>query len=199
MANQKVAETSRPKISRAQTPPMEASEEAKKKHLDLAKKQGQALERALSEMTGQVAQRGAEKAAGHFLVGYAIEKPEGMYMPHDGELKWHEPEDENLHIEVSVRDAGDGRFVPALDVTATVLDEKGVEVGTHVQHFLWHPWLYHYGRNWQLPGDGKYTFRIKIEMPQFPRHDKKNGRRYTGAVLAEFRDVPVKIYPPNKK
>lgn len=146
--------TARTSETPAEKPPMEVTEEAKKKHLDLARKQGEALKQALDEMTQNVAQRGEEKAAGHFLVGYAIEKPEGMYVVEDGELQWQEPEGKNIHIEISVRDGADGRFVPALDVELTVLDAEGQEVGTHRQPFLWHPWLYHYGRNWQLPGDG---------------------------------------------
>lgn len=179
----------------AETPPMEVTEEAKQKHLRLAEDQGSALGRALTEMADNVAQGGEEKAAGHYVVGYAIEKPEGMYHVQDGELRWQEPEGKNIHIEISVRDGADGRFVPALDVELTVLDANGNEVGTHRQPFLWHPWLYHYGRNWHLPGDGEYTFRINIGMPDFPRHDKKNGQRYTGPVQVEFRGVPVKTKP----
>ncbi len=174
---------------------MEVTEEAKEKHLRLAEEQGSALGQALAEMANNVAQGGEEKAAGHYLVGYAIEKPEGMYHVQDGELEWQEPEGKNIHIEISVRDGADGRFVPALDVELTVLDANGDEVGTHRQPFLWHPWLYHYGRNWHLPGDGEYTFRINIGMPDFPRHDKKNGQRYTGPVQVEFRGVPIKTKP----
>lgn len=180
----------------AEEPPMEVSDEAKAHHLQLARDQGATMGQALAEMAQNVAQRGAEKAAGHFIVGYAIEAPEGMYVPRlDGELVWQEPDRENIHIEISVRDAGDGRFVPALNVELTVLDSEGQEVGTHRQPFLWHPWLYHYGRNWRLPGDGQYTFRVRIEMPDFPRHDKKNGKRYTQPVQVEFRDIPIDVKP----
>lgn len=176
-------------------PPLQVSEEANERQLRLAEEQGAALERAFVEMAHNVAQRGDEKTAGHFLVGYAIEKPEGMYEVRNGKLEWQEPEEENIHIEISVRDGADGRFVPALDVELTVLDADGNEVGTHHQPFVWHPWLYHYGRNWQLPDDGEYTFRIKIGMPDFPRHDKENGKRYTEPVQVEFRGVLVKTKP----
>lgn len=178
--------------TKAKEPPMETTEEAKKRHLKMAREQGTVLGRAFAEMANNVAQRGEEKAAGHYLVGYAIEKPEGMYEVQDGELKWQEPQEENVHIEISVRDGADRRFVPALDVELTVLDAEGQTVGTHRQPFIWHPWLYHYGRNWKLPRDGAYTFRVKIAMPGFPRHDKENGKRYTETVQVEFRDVPVK-------
>lgn len=187
--------TNGPVQTRAERPPMEVTEEANKRQLRLAEEQGIALGRAFAEMAHHVAQRGEEKTAGHYLVGYAIEKPEGMYEVHDGKLVWHEPDEENIHIEISVRDGADGRFVPALDVELTVLDAGGNEVGTHRQPFIWHPWLYHYGRNWQLPGDGEYTFRITIGMPDFHRHDKENGKRYTEPVQVEFRRVLVKTVP----
>lgn len=179
----------------AEKPPMQVTEEATEEQLQLAREQGNAMGRALNEMANNVAQHGGEKLAGDYLVGYAIEKPEGMYEVQGGELVWREPGDNNIHIEISVRDGADGRFVPALDVELTVLDADGDAVGTHRQPFLWHPWLYHYGRNWQLPGDGEYTFKIHIGIPDFPRHDEKNGRRYTEPVEVEFRDVPIKTKP----
>lgn len=179
--------------SEAVTPPMKESEEASKHHLELAKDQGKTMQAALEEMTQKVAQGGAEKAAGNFLVGYAFEDPEGMYHVNNGVLEWQAPTDENIHIEISVRDGGDGRFIPALDVQLTVLDENGDEVATHKQPFLWHPWLYHYGRNWKLPGDGKYSFYIRIAMPDFPRHDKENGNRFDKPVEVFFKDINIKV------
>lgn len=177
-------------------PPMRVSEETKRNHLELAKKQGEALKAALDEMTQNIAQRGSEKRAGHYLIGYAVEKPEGMYHVMGNELSWHEPRDENIHIEISVRDGGDGRFIPALDVRLTVLNAEGEVVGTHQHPFLWHPWLYHYGRNWKLPGSGKYTFQIHIDMPNFHRHDKENGRRFTEPVDIVFKDIEIQIEKP---
>jgi uncharacterized protein involved in high-affinity Fe2+ transport len=170
---------------------MRVSEEAKENHILLAKKQGQAFKVALDEMTQNVAQTGMEKKAGHYMVGYAVERPEGMYHVRQGELHWQEPEDENIHIEISVRDGADGRFIPALDVKLTVLKADGEMVGTHQQPFLWHPWLYHYGRNWKLPGSGKYTFKINIDMPKFHRHDKENGCRFTEPVEVVFEDIDI--------
>lgn len=102
-------------------------------------------------MTHNVAQGGEEKHAGHDLASYAIEKPEGMYHFEGNELQWKEPEDENFTIGISVRDGGDGRTIPALDMQLTRLDPDGNEAGTHTQPFLWHPLLYPYGRSWKLP------------------------------------------------
>jgi uncharacterized protein involved in high-affinity Fe2+ transport len=106
--------------------------------------------------------------------------------------EWEEPGDTNAHVEVAVCDAADGRFVPALTVYATLIDSSGKEIGTHQQPFLWRPTLYHYGRDWRLPGDGEYRLRIRIEPPIFPRHDKTNGKRYSQPVEVEFPNVQIK-------
>jgi hypothetical protein len=171
---------------------MQMSDEATAEELGLARAQGSALQRALEHMTRKVAHDGREIAAGEYRVAYAVEEAEGMYELRDGDLEWIEPEEANVHVEVAVRDAGDGRFVPGLKITATLLESSGRELGTHEQPFLWHPWLYHYGHNWTVPGDGTYTLRIHIDPPRFCRHDKANGRRYLQPVDVEFTDVKIK-------
>ena len=129
-------------------PPMDPNtSEATQKQLDLAREQGEAYGRALTYMTGTVAHDGGEQEAGDYLIGYAIEEAEGMYEWTDGSLVWRDPGEENLHVEVAVRDAGDGRFVPGVKVIATLVDPDGNEVGTHEQPLLWHPMIYHYGRS----------------------------------------------------
>ncbi len=115
-----------------------------------------------------------------------------MYELDGGELRWIEPKDENLHVEVVVRDAADGRFVPGLEVRATLVAAGGSEVGTYVQPFLWHPMLHHYGRNWKVPGDGRYELTVRVDPATFMRHDGENGRRFTDAVEVTFPDVEVK-------
>ena len=179
--------------TRPREPSMRPSDEADREQLRLARAQGDALRKALLHMTRKEAEGGAERRAGDYLVAYAVEEAEGLYHRRpDGELEWREPEEENVHVEVAVCDGADGRFVPGLPVTATLVDAGGNEVGTHRQPFLWHPWLYHYGRNWTVPGDGAYTLRVRIDPPYFPRHDKVNGRRYVEPVEVEFRDVRIK-------
>lgn len=173
-----------------QKPLMEPSDQATEKHVRLAVNQGAAFERALTAMTMEKAP-GAEKRAGDYIVGYAVERAEGLYHLRNGQLHWDERKEENAHIEVVVRDASDGRFIPGLTVYATLIDSAGNDVGTHQQPFLWHPWLYHYGRNWQVPADGTYTIRLRIEAPEFGRHDKINGQRYGEPVEVEFTDVRI--------
>lgn len=177
-------------MGKTNVPPMKASDEATLEQLELAKRQGEALGMAVQQMTQQEA-HGEERVAGDYLIGYAVEDAEGMYMLQAGELVWYDPREENAHIEISVRDAADGRFIPGLTVRLSVFDSDDNEVGTHIQPFIWHPWLYHYGRNWVLPGDGLYTFHVYIEAPDFPRHDRANGRRYAESVEIEFTGVQI--------
>lgn len=172
-------------------PPMRKSDEAEPKGLALARAEGQAFKATVDHMIADVADAGAITRAGEYLVGYAVEKAEGMYEMRDGELQWQEPGKGNAHIEVVVCDGADGRFVPCLDVRVTVVDEAGKELGTHAQPLLWHPYLYHYGRNWTLPGDGTYTLKVHVEPPDFPRHDRENGNRYTKPVDVTFDGVRI--------
>jgi hypothetical protein len=165
--------------------------EATQRQLDLAREQGEAYGRALRHMTDDVAHDGGEQPAGEYLVGYAIEEAEGMYEWAGGRLEWREPGEENLHVEIAVRDAGDGRFVPGLRVVVTLIGPDGQEVGTHEQPLLWHPMIYHYGRNWTVPADGEYTLRARIEPPTFMRHDEVNGCRFREPVDVEFQGVRV--------
>lgn len=172
-------------------PPMKTSDEAKEEQLQMAKEQGQAYKKALEHMANEEA-HGETKSAGNYQVSYAVEKAEGMYHPKDGELVWQEPDNENVHIEIAVQDGSDLRFIPGLKVHVTVLDQNDSEIGTHPQPFLWHPWLFHYGRNWELPGDGEYTIRVHIDPADFMRHDKENGKRYADPVDVEFSNVKIK-------
>lgn len=169
------------------------SDEGDARGLALGRAEGEAFGRTLKHMLEDIADGGAEIEHGDYLIAYAFEKAEGMYMPDgDGELKWHEPGEANIHIEVAVRDKADGRLLPGLDIDVTVIAADGTEVGTHRLPLLWHPYLYHYGRNWRIPGDGKYTLRVRFPAPQFHRHDKENGKRFAKGADVTFKDVALK-------
>lgn len=172
------------------TPVERPSDESDLQQIALARRQGDAFDAAVDEMTHHEA-HGREQRAGDFVVGFAIEHAEGTYVVGEGGLKWKNPEKENAHVEVVVRDAVDGRFIPNLNVTVTIEDTRGRTIGTHEQPFLWHPWLFHYGRNWILPGTGEYTVRVHVDAPEFARHDKFNGRRYMDPVDVEFTHVHI--------
>jgi len=182
-----------PRTTPSQMPPMAPSDEADEKQLELARQQGEQYVKALQHMVTQVAGTGGEQRAGEYIVAYAIERPEGMYHLENGELMWQEPEGKNAHLEISVRDAADNRFIPGLSVHVRAIDSSGYDTGKHQVPFLWHPWLYHYGRNWTFPSSGVYTLEVEIDAPQFHRHDEKNGKRYADAVSVVFENVQVKI------
>jgi len=166
------------------------SDEASAAQLALARKQGDAFGRALQAMS-EMDSHGRLQRAGDYLIGYEeVEEAEGMYVPDGDGLRWREPQRENTHLEVVVRDADDGRFIPGLHVHATLLDGDK-EVSSHELPFLWHPWLFHYGRNLQVPGEGAYSLGIRIDPPGFPRHDKVNGNRYAQPVDVWFDNVKV--------
>lgn len=167
------------------------SDEASASQLDLARKQGDSFGRALRAMN-EMDSHGRLQRAGDYLIGYEVEEAEGMYVPDGNGLRWSEPQHENAHLEIVVRDADDGRFIPGLKVHATLL--KGdKEIGSHELPFLWHPWLFHYGRNLQVPREGIYSLRLHIDAPRFPRHDKVNGNRYAQPVDVRFDNVKVEI------
>lgn len=171
--------------------PMRTSEESSREQLELARQQGEALQAALDAMDEESDSGVLTQKAGDYEIGIAVEEAEGMWQWQDGELSWQNPQDENCHVEVCVRDRADGRFVPGLEVTVTLIDPAGTESEPQSQPFLWHPWLYHYGRNWHVPEAGAYRIRVRVEPPTFMRHDHENGRRYLEAVEVEFDDVEI--------
>ena len=106
-------------------PPEKPSDEADRHQIAMAKKEGAAYHESLKYMAYEVADAGGEKHAGDYIVAYAQERAEGMYMlKADGELEWTEPQDENCHFEISVSDAGDGRFIPYLEIEATLTQDS---------------------------------------------------------------------------
>ncbi|HVW66707.1 MAG TPA: hypothetical protein VHA78_03155 [Candidatus Peribacteraceae bacterium] len=159
----------------------------------LARAQGDAYDAALAEMKKEDVHASIE--AEEYVITFVAEKAEGMYAPSSAtDLSWHTPDDgANVHIEVAVQDRYDHRFLPQLDVECTLVDEAGNIIGTKMQPFLWHPFLFHYGANWHIPGSGLYRARIVVRQPAFHRHDEKFGKRYERTVEVELGpiDLPV--------
>jgi hypothetical protein len=178
----------------AHMPPEVQSDEADKNQLEMAKAEGAAYQKSLKYMVEQVADTGAMQEAGDYRIGIAQERAEGMYaLMGEGELEWQKPgKDMNCHLEISVSDRSDHRFIPYLDIEATLTKESGETVGPFKVPFLWHPGLYHYGKDLAVPGDGSYDVKIKIAPPTFMRHDEKNGRRYAETVEVTFKGAKVK-------
>jgi uncharacterized protein involved in high-affinity Fe2+ transport len=174
-------------------PPEQPSDEANAHQLDLARREGDAYHASLLYMAGEVADSGALQRAGDYIVAYAQERAEGMHeLRRPGELVWVEPGDANCHLEIAVADAGDRRFVPYLRINATLEPPDGPAIGPFEVPFVWHPGLYHYGCNLKVPGDGRYTLRVRIDPPTFMRHDRVNGCRYADPVEVVFPDIEIR-------
>jgi hypothetical protein len=179
-------------MTRQQLPPMDpSSDEADERQLALARAQGETYGEALMHMVQTVAEDGGEQAAGPYLVGYAVEEAEGMYEWTGDGLAWRDPGEENLHVEIAVRDAADGRFVPGLRVTVTLFDADGRELGTHEQPMLWHPMIYHYGRNWVCPATASTGCASTSTRHSF--------RATTGSTAAGSPNRSTSISPASKQ
>lgn len=176
----------------SEDPTKTTSEETDERFLQLAREEGEAYQRSYRHMAEDVANSGRAKEVGDYVVGYAQEPAEGLYQLTDGELEWVEPTAENCHIEVAVADVADGRFVPGLSVSATLVSQDGEQIGPVDLPFLWHPGVYHYGANLTVPGDGTYELRVEVQPAAFGRHDRENGDRYADSVEVVFEDVDVK-------
>lgn len=156
----------------------------------LAKREGRMLQRSLDEMFSSVAVNGAETRDGPYLVTLAVERAEAYWVLHGKDLSYNtrveQSAERNAHLEVGVRDTVTGRFVPGLDVTATVTDASNHVVGTMPEMFMWHPWIHHYGQNWRVPRTGRYTIRAHAAMPPFRRYGRSGATLFAAPVDAQI-------------
>jgi hypothetical protein len=169
----------------------EPSDEVDENQIQQSRTEGQAYFTSATYMTSTVANDGGTTEAGDYVVGYAQEEAEPMYeLAGEGEFELVEPDDENCHLEVIVADRGDRRFVPYCTVSAT-LERDGEEYGPFDLPFLWHPGVYHYGSNVEVPEGGTYDLHVTVEPPEFGRHDETNGDRYGETVEVTFEGMDV--------
>ncbi|MHB1416735.1 MAG: iron transporter [Chloroflexota bacterium] len=177
---------------RENLPLIETTGEATSEQLELAKLQGLAFGAALQAMKRKTGILETKQVDG-YEISVTARQAGGLWHLNEGllgvgqeRLEWKQASGSNAYIMVIVRDRVDGRFVPGLHVQVTVRTAEGIEVGSLHQDYVWHPWLYHYGRNWKLPGDGTYRINIKMDCAKFRRLDRANGRRYNQPVDLDF-------------
>lgn len=174
-----------------ENPDKQPSDEVDENQIQQSRTEGDAYLTSVTYMATRVANDGGTTEAGDYVVGYAQEEAEGMYhLDGDGEFEFVEPDEENCHVEVVVADRGDGRFVPHCTVRAR-LERDGESVGPVEVPFVWHPGVYHYGTNIEVPGSGSYDLHVEVEPPQFHRHDEQNGDRYGETVEVTFDGIDV--------
>jgi hypothetical protein len=157
--------------------------------------QGGAMGRAVRAMNQQ-ATSGASQLTADYRVEAAVEYAEAYWFCDPNALAYKSEVEassaENCHIEIAPRDAWTGRFLPELNVTVTVWDSEGREIGTRPQPLMWHPWLYHYGENWRVPRSGRYRIRATFPPPAWPRYGATMGRRFAQGATIEFRELRIK-------
>jgi len=160
------------------------SEESTSEQIKIGKAQGDTVQKALDEMM-KIADQGSEVESGDYLIAYVIEDSEGLYTFEDEELLWEEPEEENKHLEICIRDKFTKRFIPYLNVQITLTNKETEKITEKNLPFIWHPWLYHYGANIEIE-PGTYTLEIYAEAAEFSRHDEENGKIMTESIEAKF-------------
>ena len=156
----------------------------------LARGEGGAVDRPLIDMLRSGDASGSQVRYGDYNVAVVVQRARGFWDVRDGKLSYMSPNSSVgpiAHIDVSVRDATTGRFVPGLKVRVTVLNSRRKEIDTYPMPFMWHPWMNHYGLTVPVPGEGRYTVRVRAEAPSF--------RRYGSTALKKFnRPINVEVH-----
>ncbi len=129
----------------------------------LAREQGDAYGDALRHAARLAAGDSGECRTGDYWITYLLDSPRRIHTSAEGKPPWHEPEGADLYVGIAVRDATDGRFIPAMSVGVTLIDGGGTVVGAGDQSLVWDPLAYQYGRNWHVEGEGPHSMRVRVE------------------------------------
>lgn len=166
-----------------------AATDLEESNLALARPEAQALRNTLANMY-KTAIGGRDLRNGDYIVANANEYSEAYWEFENGKFVYAtEMENSaarNSHVEVAVMDSLTGRFVPGLHITASLTDASGHHLGNHLEPFMWHPWLWHYGANWRIPHNGLYTVHVHFGPPDFARYGKKVGDIMSRPVDLDF-------------
>lgn len=148
----------------------------------------------LAVKTGETTSGGTEKkTAGDYEISYSVEGAKGLYEFSAGKLEWKEPSEDNVHLDVFIDDAKNGRFVPGLHVVASLIDSKGGQAASAHLPYVWHPERYHYGANVKVPESGEYVLQVHVSPATFTRADKEEGRRFVADVHLTFEGVRIEV------
>jgi uncharacterized protein involved in high-affinity Fe2+ transport len=161
----------------------------------LAQKAGQAYSNTLQAMYKQ-ANDGKDTTKGDYFFACAVEYSEGYWYQKNNKMVYKMDNElsaaNNAHVEVVVRDKNTGRFMHDLPVTVTLYDASGKKLGTKMEMFMWHPWLYHYGENWRVPRPGSYKVHVHIDPPPYRRYGKISGKQFTSPEDLDFQNIMIK-------
>lgn len=164
-------------------------DEASQRMLHLARLQGDAYIDALGYLREQVATASPERRAGGYWIGYIVQ-PADDERERDADRAASSAARGIVRIGVTIRDAADGRFVPGLDVTVTITDAEGREVGSHDHPLTWDVVAHHYAHEWAVP-PGRAAMRVVISLPSADRQDDAHLGRFDACTAIEFSDVMI--------
>ncbi len=152
----------------------------------LAREQGDAYGDALQHAARLAAGDSGECRTGDYWISYLLDSPRRIYTSAEGKPVWHEPEDANLYVGIAVRDATDGRFLPAVSVGVTLIDERGRVVGEGEHSLVWDPLAHQYGRNWHVQSEGPHSMRVRVEPPTRAQAATEQVMRPTEVEFSEL-------------
>jgi len=160
--------------------------------VNLSRAEGGAIDHPLAELLRSVGTSGSQERSGDYRVAVIVRHGRGAWKSRNGKLGYEAP-DANIgpvsHIDVIIRDAVTGRFIPGLKVRVTVLNARKREIDTYSLPFMWHPWLNHYGLNIPDPGKGRYTIRVHADAPALRRYGSTALRKFNKPVDASIRNI----------
>lgn len=160
--------------------------------VNLAREEGEAIIRPLTSILHSAGTSGSQQRAGDYNVAVVVGAAKGAWRAQNRKLSYDEPSiniGPVAHIDVSIRDATTGRFVPGLKVRLTILDSHRKEIDTYYMPFMWHPWMNHYGLNVPVPGNGRYTVRVRADAPAFRRYGSTALKKFNKPVDVSIRNV----------
>jgi hypothetical protein len=126
---------------------------------------------------------------GDYLIAYTVEKARWLKYSDAGVPHVSKPEDYNAYIGIAVHRRSNLHFVPNLTVFVTVIDEHGNVIGKQQHQYHARPGLHHYGMDWKLPGNGRYTLRVWIDGLDLGWSSRHEGESAHGIITVEFPHV----------
>lgn len=170
-----------------------SAHEGKQLQWHLAREQGDAYGDALQHAARLAAGDSGECRTGDYWITYLLDLPRRIHTWAEGNPLWQEPKGANLYVGIAVRDATDGRFVPAASIEVTLIDQRGTVVGAGEHALVLDPLAHQYGRNWQVQGEGPYSIRVRVQPPT---RVQAAADQAMAPIEVEFCDLNVALGQP---
>lgn len=151
------------------------------------------VEEQYKVLAEELDEKGQSVESGDWTVNLITEAAEPWHVVEsDGSTTFREPAaGETNHIEIIPVETATGRIVPNVPVSVDVQDDKGASVQKLDLNFYWSTFA-HYANNFSIPNAGRYTLKVTVGVPTFPRHgDEDEAPAMTKGAKVEFSDVEL--------